>query len=36
VEVLNGLDRFSITHVPREENIRANTLAQQALGYDVR
>jgi ribonuclease HI len=36
VGVLNGLDRFSITHVPREENSRSNTLAQQALGYDVR
>jgi hypothetical protein len=28
-------DTFSIKHIPREENSRANRLAQQALGYVV-
>jgi hypothetical protein len=28
-------DTFSINHIPREENSKANRLAQQALGYVV-
>jgi hypothetical protein len=28
-------DTFSINHIPREENSRANLLAQQASGYVV-
>jgi hypothetical protein len=30
------MDEFVIYHVPREENIRANALAQQSSGYNVR
>jgi hypothetical protein len=30
------MDEFVIYHVPREENSRANALAQQASGYNVR
>jgi hypothetical protein len=30
------MDEFVIYHVPREENPRANALAQQASGYTVR
>jgi hypothetical protein len=30
------MDEFVIYHVPREENPRANALAQQASGYNVR
>jgi hypothetical protein len=30
------MDEFVIYHVPREENPRANALAQQAYGYNVR
>jgi hypothetical protein len=29
------MDEFVIYHVPREENPKANTLAQQASGYNV-
>ena len=29
------MDEFVIYHIPREENLRANALAQQASGYDV-
>jgi hypothetical protein len=29
------MDEFVIYHVPREENPKANTLAQQASSYDV-
>jgi ribonuclease HI len=36
LDVLGSLERFSINHVPREVNVRANMLAQPALGYDVR
>jgi ribonuclease HI len=28
VEVLNGFEKFSIRHVPRRDNSRANLLAQ--------
>jgi hypothetical protein len=30
------MDEFVIYHVPREGNPRANALAQQASGYNVR
>jgi hypothetical protein len=30
------MDEFVIYHVPREENSRANALAQQASSYNVR
>jgi ribonuclease HI len=36
LEILNGLDQFSITHIPLEDNSKANMLAQQALGYKVK
>jgi hypothetical protein len=29
------MDEFVIYHVPREENPRANALAQQVSGYNV-
>jgi hypothetical protein len=29
------MDEFVIYHIPREENPKANALAQQASGYDV-
>jgi hypothetical protein len=29
------MDEFVIYHVPREENLKANALAQQASGYNV-
>jgi hypothetical protein len=34
-ELLGKLDKFSMSHVTREDNARANTLAQQASRYDV-
>jgi hypothetical protein len=33
---LEGVDWFSIEYIPREENHGANTLVQQASGYDIR
>jgi ribonuclease HI len=35
LDVIMLFDMFSIKHIPREENNRANRLAQQALGYVV-
>jgi hypothetical protein len=35
LHLLNRLERVSVGHVHREENKKANTLAQQASGYDV-
>jgi ribonuclease HI len=35
LDIIACLDEFVIYHVPREENPRANALAQQASGYDV-
>jgi hypothetical protein len=29
------IDEFVIYHIPREENPRANALAQQTSGYDI-
>jgi hypothetical protein len=34
--MMNKLERVSIKHIPREDNARANKLAQQVPGYDVR
>jgi ribonuclease HI len=34
-EVIKTLEEFRISHVPREDNGRANFLAQQVLGYNV-
>jgi hypothetical protein len=35
LDIINLFDMFSIKHIPREENSRANRLAQQASGYVV-
>jgi hypothetical protein len=35
LDIIKLFDTFSIEHIPREENSRANWLAQQALGYVV-
>jgi hypothetical protein len=34
-EVIKTLDKFHITHIPREANRKTNLLAQQASGYNV-
>jgi hypothetical protein len=34
--MLDKLDGYSITHIPCKANMRANTLAQQASGYEVK
>jgi hypothetical protein len=35
LDTIKLFDTFSIKHIPREENGRANRLAQQASGYVV-
>jgi hypothetical protein len=35
LDIIKLFDTFSINHIPREENSRANRLAQEALGYIV-
>jgi ribonuclease HI len=35
LDIISCVDEFGIYHIPREENPKANTLAQQASGYDV-
>jgi ribonuclease HI len=35
LDIIKMFDTFSIKHIPREENSRANKLAQQVLGYVV-
>jgi len=35
LDIIKFLDTFTIHHIPREENFRANGLAQQASGYQV-
>jgi hypothetical protein len=35
MDIVGAMDTFSISHIPRERNGRANLLAQQALGYDI-
>jgi hypothetical protein len=35
LDIISCMDEFVIYHVPREENPRANALAQQASGYNV-
>jgi ribonuclease HI len=36
LDIISCMDEFVIHHVPREENPRANALAQQASSYNVR
>jgi ribonuclease HI len=35
LDIISCVDEFVIYHVPREENPKANALAQQASGYNV-
>jgi ribonuclease HI len=35
LDIISCMDEFVIYHVPREENLNANALAQQASGYNV-
>jgi ribonuclease HI len=35
MDIVVSMDTFSINHVPRERNGRANSLAQRALGYNI-
>jgi hypothetical protein len=35
LDIISCMDEFVIYHVLREENLKANTLAQQASGYNV-
>ena len=35
LDIIFSFDQFVIKHIPREENGKANALAQQASGYDV-
>jgi hypothetical protein len=35
LDIVKLFDTFSIKHIPREENSKANRLAQQASGYIV-
>jgi hypothetical protein len=35
MDMMSKLERVSIKNIPREDNARANKLAQQASGYDV-
>jgi ribonuclease HI len=35
LDIIKLFDTFSIKHIPREENSRANRLGQQASGYVV-
>jgi ribonuclease HI len=36
MKIISGLEEFSIQHIPRSDNTRANELAQQAYGYEVK
>ena len=35
LDIIKSLDTFTISHIPRKENSRANSLAQQASGYNI-
>ena len=35
LDIISFFDEFIIKYIPREENGKANTLAQQASGYNV-
>ena len=35
LDLISSFDEFIIKHIPREENGKANTLSQQASGYNV-
>jgi len=35
LDIIKSLDTFTISHISREENFRANHLAQQASSYQV-
>jgi hypothetical protein len=36
MDLLGRLDKFVIKHVPREDNVKANSWAQQASGYIIK
>ena len=36
LDIISCFDEFVIRHIPRDSNKKANALAQQASGYDVR
>jgi hypothetical protein len=36
LKIISDLEEFSIQHIPRSDNTRANELAQQASGYEVK
>jgi hypothetical protein len=36
LDIIQSLNLLQISHIPREDNWRANVLAQQAFGYKVR
>jgi hypothetical protein len=36
LDIIRELDSFQISHIPREDNWRANALAQQVSGYEVK
>jgi hypothetical protein len=36
MDMMSKLKGVSIKHIPREDNARANKLAQQASSYDIR
>jgi hypothetical protein len=35
LDIISYIDEFVIYHVPPEENLKANALAQQAFSYNV-
>jgi ribonuclease HI len=36
IDIIESLAGFSVEHIPWEANSKANMLAQQASGYDIR
>jgi ribonuclease HI len=36
LDIIKTLEAFRISHIPREENRKANELAQQASGYEIK
>ena len=35
LDIISCFDEFMIRHIPKEDNEKSNTLAQQASGYNV-
>jgi len=35
LDIISSFDEFIVKHIPREENGKTNTLAQQTSGYNV-